>query len=83
MECRPACGACCIAPSINQPFYGMPEGKKAGERCVHLDNNKRCRLFGDVRRPSCCHGFAAETSICGESFDEAMMTLRYLETATV
>ncbi|HEY9032518.1 MAG TPA: YkgJ family cysteine cluster protein, partial [Pseudomonadales bacterium] len=27
MECRPGCGACCIAASLNQPFFGMPQGK--------------------------------------------------------
>lgn len=26
-ECRPGCGACCIAPSISSPIPGMPEGK--------------------------------------------------------
>lgn len=29
-ECRPGCGACCIAPSISSPIPGMPEGKAAG-----------------------------------------------------
>ncbi|HAI50813.1 MAG TPA: zinc/iron-chelating domain-containing protein, partial [Enterobacteriaceae bacterium] len=27
MECRPDCGACCIAPSISTPIPGMPHGK--------------------------------------------------------
>ncbi|MES1987412.1 MAG: YkgJ family cysteine cluster protein, partial [Pseudomonadota bacterium] len=26
MECRPDCGACCTAPSINSPIPGMPNG---------------------------------------------------------
>ncbi|MDP3170542.1 MAG: YkgJ family cysteine cluster protein, partial [Polaromonas sp.] len=24
MNCRPGCGACCIAPSISSPIPGMP-----------------------------------------------------------
>ena len=35
-ECRVGCGARCIAPSIATPFFGMPEGKPAGVRCVHV-----------------------------------------------
>ena len=83
MECRAGCGACCIAPSINQPFYGMPNGKKAGERCTHLDKNHFCRLFGDIKRPSCCHSFAAEESVCKNSFEEAVQVLNFLEQQTL
>ena len=42
MQCRSGCGACCIAPSINEPLPGMPQGKPAGVRCVHLDDEMRC-----------------------------------------
>ena len=42
MKCREACGACCIAPSIKQPFFGMPLGKPAGEVCVHLLEDMGC-----------------------------------------
>ena len=51
-ECRVGCGACCIAPSIETPFFGMPEGKPAGVRCVHLDEQNRCAIFGRPERPS-------------------------------
>jgi hypothetical protein len=27
MDCRPQCGACCVAPSISSPIPGMPHGK--------------------------------------------------------
>jgi Fe-S-cluster containining protein len=41
MDCRPGCGACCIAPSISSPIPGMPVvdgiSKPAGVRCVQLD----------------------------------------------
>ena len=79
MQCRAACGACCIAPSIVQPFYGMPEGKPAGIACVHLDKQMRCRLFGDSRRPLLCDRFKAEATVCGESATEALQILERLE----
>lgn len=79
MECRPGCGACCIAPSITRPFYGMPEGKPAGVRCVHLDEALRCRLFRDPRRPAVCAQFRAEESICGNSREQALANLQHLE----
>ena len=83
MECRVGCGACCMAPSISQPYYGMPEGKKAGERCVHLSSDKRCDLFADPRRPRCCSMFQAEEWTCGESFEEALSILSELELITL
>ena len=73
MECRAGCGACCLAPSISQPYFGMPEGKKAGERCIHLDDEKRCQLFGDPRRPVCCSMFQAEEWVCGTNAEEALV----------
>ena len=57
MQCRPHCGACCVAPAITRPFWGMPDGKAAGERCVHLTVQRTCRLFGDPRRPRTCIDF--------------------------
>ena len=46
MECRPNCGACCIAPSISSPIPGMPHGKPAGIPCVQLLPDMRCAIFG-------------------------------------
>ena len=34
------------------PIPGMPLGKLAGVRCVQLDAQLRCRLFGDLRCPA-------------------------------
>ena len=79
MRCRPACGACCIAPSIRQPFFGMPQGKAAGVRCVHLDSHQACGLFGDSRRPALCAAFMAEREICGENRDQALLIISDLE----
>lgn len=79
MECRSGCGACCIAPAITRPFFGMPGGKPAGVRCVHLDDTWRCGLFGDPRRPQCCSDFQAEPDFCGNDREEAIIILGRLE----
>ena len=83
MQCREGCGACCIAPAITTPFYGMPRGKAAGERCVHLDYALRCELFGDPRRPICCAQFEAEPDLCGSNREDALHRLTQLEAITV
>ncbi|MGG2396995.1 YkgJ family cysteine cluster protein [Pseudomonas sp. SH1-B] len=82
MECRAGCGACCIAPSISSPIPGMPEGKPAGVRCIHLSVGYLCALFGRAERPAVCGGFKAEEQLCGESRDEAIRMLGWLEQAT-
>lgn len=81
-SCRAGCGACCIAPSITTPFFGMPRGKRAGERCVHLDEAGLCRLFGRPERPAFCGEIRAEPAMCGGSAAEAMMILERLERET-
>jgi len=83
MQCREHCGACCVAPSISRPYHGMPQGKAAGQRCVHLDENLRCQLFGDPRRPKFCSTFAAEPEVCGESREQALVILAELEIFTL
>ncbi|PLZ01233.1 zinc/iron-chelating domain-containing protein [Burkholderia sp. WAC0059] len=80
--CRPGCGACCIAPSITSPIPGMPNGKPAGERCVQLDGQMRCRIFGSPSRPACCSGLQPERDMCGDSRDDALAWLTRLEAAT-
>ena len=82
MDCRPACGACCIAPSITQPFLGMPQGKRAGERCVHLTLDLRCALFGRPERPQCCADLRPQPEMCGESDSEALAILQRWERDT-
>lgn len=82
MQCRAGCGACCIAPSISSPIPGMSGGKPAGERCIHLDAGKLCKLFNDERRPAVCEAFKASLDVCGESFDVAMDKLKWLEIET-
>ena len=82
VECNIGCGACCIAPSISSAIPGMPNGKKAGERCIQLDDDNRCKIFGQPERPKVCLGFKAEFEICGTSNETAMANLIELETLT-
>ncbi|WP_262354534.1 YkgJ family cysteine cluster protein [Bordetella pertussis] len=64
LSCRPGCGACCIAPSISSPIPGMPQGKPAGSRCVQLDDDMRCRIFGHPDRPDVCSSLQPSTELC-------------------
>jgi uncharacterized protein len=82
MDCRPGCGACCIAPSIASPIPGMPHGKPAGMPCVQLDDDLSCRLFGTPKRPAFCASLRPEPEMCGSSREEAMSLLLVLEIAT-
>ncbi|NQD38145.1 YkgJ family cysteine cluster protein [Permianibacter sp. IMCC34836] len=82
MDCRPACAACCIAPSITSPIPGMPNGKPAGVPCVQLDEQLRCRLFGKPERPAFCSSLQPSAEMCGSSAAEAMIWLLDLEAAT-
>lgn len=83
MECRPGCGACCVAISISSPLPGMPEGKPAGVRCVNLTDDNRCAIFGTPERPPVCRGYQAEPSFCGATREEAMEILSELEKSCV
>jgi Fe-S-cluster containining protein len=82
MNCRPRCGACCIAPSISTAFAGMPAGKPAGVRCVQLTDDLRCALFGQPQRPACCGGLQPSAEMCGASREQALDFLDRLEAAT-
>ncbi|MBJ7549574.1 YkgJ family cysteine cluster protein [Marinomonas ostreistagni] len=83
MNCRPYCGACCIAPSITSPIPGMPNGKPAGVPCIQLDKNYHCKIFGQPDRPAVCAQFEAVEYVCGEHRSEAISTLNDMEAATL
>ncbi len=82
LECRPGCGACCIAPSISSPIPGMPQGKPAGVRCIQLLEDNRCAIFGRPERPAVCGGLQPSPEMCGASQGEALAWLTRLEQAT-
>lgn len=60
----------------------MPNGKRAGERCVQLLPDLRCALFGKPERPAFCASLRPTQEMCGASAAEAMAYLDALELAT-
>ena len=60
----------------------MPQGKPAGVRCVQLDADDRCRLFGCPERPAVCASLAPSAEMCGDSTAHALRWLARLEQAT-
>ncbi len=82
MECRPNCGACCIAPSINSPIPGMPNGKPAGVKCLHLLNDFKCAIFNQPERPAFCASLKPSEEMCGDSRHDAIIWLSQLERLT-
>lgn len=82
MQCRPGCGACCIAPSITSPLPGMPQGKPAGVPCVQLDEQMRCRVFGQASRPGFCASLQPAADMCADSREGALHWLTRLEQQT-
>lgn len=78
LVCRPNCAACCIAPSISSPIVGMPNGKPAGVPCVALDEQMRCRLFGDERRPKVCGSLQPSIEMCGDDQQGRTYAVTYL-----
>lgn len=82
MECRPNCGACCIAPSISSKIPGMPGGKPAGTRCAALTADNKCSLFGKPGRPKVCTSLQPSIEMCGNSQSDALKYLSLLEELT-
>ncbi len=86
MNCRDRCAACCIAPSISSPIPGMPVvggvSKPAGVRCVQLDEQDRCKIFGQPERPAVCGSLQPSETMCGANREHAMHWLGWLERAT-
>lgn len=82
LQCRPDCGACCIAPSITSPLPGMPNGKPAGIACIQLLPDFRCAVFNQPCRPDFCAGLKPSPEMCGLDRQQAMASLTALEIAT-
>lgn len=78
MNCRPQCGACCIAPSIYSPIPGMPNGKPAGTPCIQLDEDFRCKLFGKPERPAFCGGLQPDVEMCGDAQQARTYAINWL-----
>lgn len=82
LECRESCGACCIAPSITAPIPGMPNGKPAGVRCIHLSPDNACELFNRPDRPEFCVKLKPNIEMCGSDRTHALTYLADLEQST-
>ena len=60
----------------------MPQGKRAGERCVQLRADESCAIFGRPERPAVCVRLRASDEMCRNSRAEALAELTALEQAT-
>lgn len=60
----------------------MPRGKPAGVRCVQLDDENRCRLFGQPERPAVCSQLQPSLEMCGAGAQAAIRWLTALEALT-
>lgn len=60
---------------------GMPNGKKADERCIHLQDSL-CSLFGLPTRPQVCSSFQASEDICGSTYEESAKKIQWYERMT-
>ena len=79
MECRSNCGACCVIPSISSAIPGLPNGKKSGLVCPHLDSDYSCKIYTNPDRPKVCAEFNADILTCGSTREEALRLLTDLE----
>ena len=82
VSCRAGCGACCTAPSISSAIPGMPNGKAAGVRCIQLDDDNGCKIFGQPGRPAVCASLQPSREMCGDSRAHAMLFLATLDRLT-
>ena len=86
MNCRPGCAACCIAQSISTPVPcpagGAAMPKRSGTPCTQLDDQLRCRLFGQHERPAVCTSLQPDVQMCGHDRHQALVYLTRLEQMT-
>jgi Fe-S-cluster containining protein len=82
MNCRPGCAACCVIISISSPIPGMPGGKPAGVKCVHLSEDNLCTIHDAEDYPPVCKNFSPSEEHCGKNTEEAMKNLARLEEET-
>jgi hypothetical protein len=60
----------------------MPQGKPAGAPCLQLDDELRCKVFGQPQRPTFCAGLKPSAEMCGDSREQALDWLTQMELAT-
>lgn len=57
-------------------------GKPAGVRCVHLQADFRCALFGHPERPAVCGSLQPSADMCGPDRAHALQWLTDIERLT-
>lgn len=60
----------------------MPQGKPAGVRCIQLDAENRCKIFGQAERPAVCGSLMPSAEMCGHDDAHAFAYLQRLEQLT-
>ncbi len=60
----------------------MPDGKPAGMRCIQLDDEDRCKIFGRPERPAVCGSLKPSEDMCGGSREQALRWLGQLDAET-
>jgi len=65
----------------------MPHGKPAGVRCIQLNIDNRCNIFGKPERPAFCASLQPSIEMCGDESlgqtrEYAIAWLSHLEQAT-
>jgi len=60
----------------------MPNGKPAGVKCIQLDEDMRCKIFGHPDRPQVCGSLQPSGELCGDTREQALRWLGHLEDAT-
>jgi uncharacterized protein len=60
----------------------MPNGKPAGVRCVQLDGENRCKIFGLPERPAFCASLQPSVEMCQETREQAITWLTRMEILT-
>jgi len=60
----------------------MPNGKPAGVRCIQLDDENHCKVFGKPERPKFCASLQPSLEMCSDTREQAMIWLANLEQLT-
>lgn len=61
----------------------MENGKPANTKCIQLDDNMRCRIFGHPDRPHVCSSLQPSAELCADNREQAITWLLKLEELTL
>jgi len=60
----------------------MPNGKPAGVRCMQLSLGNRCLIYDKPGKPVVCSNLRPLEEMCGQTSEEALAYLEFLEQCT-